>query len=189
MLEHMVEVRLPTAFGVFQLHIFQFDTLEISVLSQLERVQGDPLIRVHSSCVTGDIFHSRRCECGEQLDLAMAKIQAQGGVLIYLPQEGRGIGLINKIRAYMVQDQQHLDTVDANLKLNLPVDARNYDSVPEILKFFGIHKCAMLTNNPLKLEALRSFGIDVKREALNIAPNSENQGYIDTKTQKLGHLL
>lgn len=189
MLEHVVEARLPTAFGVFQMHLFQYDTLEIPVLSQLERMQDEPLVRMHSSCVTGDIFHSQRCECGEQLDLAMQKIQAQGGVLIYLPQEGRGIGLINKIKAYLIQDQYQLDTVDANLKLNLPVDARDYDAVPEILAFFNIKKCKILTNNPLKLQALQAFGIDVKREALKIEPNAENQAYINTKTQKLGHLF
>lgn len=181
--------RLPTEQGVFMLHMFTEGEFEIPVLTQLERTDGVPFVRVHSSCVTGDIFHSLRCDCGIQLTLAMEKIQAHGGILIYLPQEGRGIGLINKIKAYALQDHEKLDTVDANLRLGLPADARNYKSAAEILKFFNIQDCRLLTNNPLKVDELRLYGLNVEREPLAVLPNIENQEYLDVKMKKMGHLL
>ncbi len=187
-MNHLVKARLPTRFGEFDLHLFKKDELEIPVLAQLQKIESQPLIRVHSSCVTGDIFHSLRCDCGEQRDLAMQKIESRGGLFIYLPQEGRGIGLHNKIKAYALQDNEKLDTVEANLKLSLPVDARNYDSVREILHFFEIRECVLLTNNPLKIKALEAAGIGVEREALRVLPNAENQVYLETKSKKLGHL-
>lgn len=189
MLKHLSEARLPTEFGLFTLHLFQFEALEIPVLTQFETAQADLLLRIHSSCLTGDVFSSVRCDCGSQLSLSMQKIQARGGLLIYLPQEGRGIGLMNKMKAYALQDKEKLDTVEANLKLNLPVDARLYDSVKEILLYFKIQKCILLTNNPLKIKALESFGVGVIREALTVLPHLENQKYLAAKAQKLGHLL
>lgn len=187
-MDHLVKARLPTRFGRFDLHLFKKGELEIPVLAQLQRVENQPVIRVHSSCVTGDIFHSLRCDCGEQRDLALQKIEARGGLFIYLPQEGRGIGLRNKIKAYALQDNENLDTVEANLKLALPVDARNYDSVRDILYFFEVTQCVILTNNPLKIKALEAAGIAVEREALRVLPNTENKAYLETKSKKLGHL-
>lgn len=188
-LEHVAKARLPTEFGLFTVHVFQEGELEVPVLSQLDGLSVRPLVRLHSSCATGDIFHSLRCDCGEQLAFAMQRIQAEGGLLIYLEQEGRGIGLANKIKAYALQDQEGLDTVEANLKLGLPVDARTYESVADILKFFDIQACRLLTNNPLKVKELESYGIQVIREALKIDSNLENQKYLETKVKKLGHLL
>lgn len=189
MLEHIASARLPTEFGVFTLHLFIDEELEIAVLSQLKHVKTLPFVRLHSSCMTGDIFHSLRCDCGEQLKMAMQKIQIEGGIVIYLPQEGRGIGLANKIKAYALQDQENLDTVDANLKLGLPIDARDYQKASAILEFFAIKDCVLLTNNPLKVKALESRGFKVQRESLQVAANLENKDYLNVKIKKMGHLL
>lgn len=185
-----VTARLPTEYGLFTLHLFTHGEFEVPVLTQMERMTADlPLVRIHSSCVTGDIFHSLRCDCGAQLAQAMNMIQQQGGILIYLPQEGRGIGLKNKLKAYVLQDEQQLDTVEANLQLGLPADARDYQAAADILKFFKVQGCFLLTNNPLKVEALQACGLTVIREPLKILPNNENQGYLDVKMKKMGHLL
>lgn len=148
-----------------------------------------PLVRIHSECITGDIFGSCKCDCGKQLDQSLAQIAEEGGILIYLRQEGRGIGLANKLKAYALQDQG-LDTVDANCKLGLPVDNRDYTIAYQILKHFGMDNIRLLTNNPLKLSAIENFGITVtQRIPLEVDATTESQGYLKTKKEKMGHLL
>ncbi|WP_298625087.1 3,4-dihydroxy-2-butanone-4-phosphate synthase [uncultured Legionella sp.] len=147
-----------------------------------------PLVRIHSECITGDVFGSCKCDCGKQLESSLAQIAAEGGVLIYLRQEGRGIGLANKLKAYALQEQG-LDTVEANLELGLPADSRDYAIAYQILKHLGIEAIRMLTNNPLKIASLECYGIIAERVPLEIEPTNENRGYLTTKKQKLGHLL
>lgn len=148
-----------------------------------------PLVRVHSGCVTGDIFHSLRCDCYAQLQAALARIvKTPNGVLIYLPfHEGRGIGLFNKIRAYALQDQG-LDTVDANIELGHPIDARDYDLAAQILQDLGFRKIRLMTNNPAKVEALKAAGIEVaERVGLVVDANPNNARYLETKRRRLSH--
>ncbi len=150
-----------------------------------------PLVRVHSGCVTGDVFHSLRCDCRAQLDAALARLVAAPlGVLIYLPShEGRGIGLFNKIRAYALQDQG-LDTVDANVEIGAPIDAREYGLAARILLDLGFSNIDLLTNNPAKVEALRAEGIKVEeRSSLIVAPGLHNRRYLETKRRRLAHKL
>jgi 3,4-dihydroxy 2-butanone 4-phosphate synthase/GTP cyclohydrolase II len=148
------------------------------------------LVRVHSQCLTGDVFGSMRCDCGEQLSTALERIDEDGcGVFLYLRQEGRGIGLANKLRAYELQDLG-LDTVDANLKLGFKADLRDYGVAAQILRDLGFDRVRLLTNNPKKIAALRDYGIDVvSREPLEIRPNASNARYLTTKRKRLGHLL
>ena len=148
------------------------------------------LVRLHSECLTGDVFGSRHCDCGEQLEDSMRLLREQGrGVLLYLRQEGRGIGLANKISAYALQDEG-LDTVQANLALGLPEDARDYGVAAEMLLDLGIHRAALLTNNPAKIEGLRSHGVEViERLPVQVEPNPFNIKYLRTKKEKLGHLF
>jgi GTP cyclohydrolase II len=148
------------------------------------------LVRLHSECLTGDVFGSRRCDCGEQLEYSMRLLREQGrGVLIYLRQEGRGVGLANKISAYALQEEG-VDTVQANLALGLPEDARDYRVAAEMLLDLGIHRAALLTNNPAKIKGLRSHGVDVvERLPVQVEPNSFNLRYLRTKKEKLGHLF
>jgi 3,4-dihydroxy 2-butanone 4-phosphate synthase / GTP cyclohydrolase II len=148
------------------------------------------LVRLHSECLTGDVFGSRRCDCGEQLEDSMRLLREQGrGVLLYLRQEGRGIGLANKISAYALQEEG-LDTVQANLALGLPEDARDYQVAAEMLLDLGVHRAALLTNNPAKIEGLRSHGIEVvERLQIHVQPNPFNLRYLRTKREKLGHLF
>jgi GTP cyclohydrolase II/3,4-dihydroxy 2-butanone 4-phosphate synthase/GTP cyclohydrolase II len=150
-----------------------------------------PLVRVHSGCVTGDIFHSLRCDCYAQLQAALERIAATpNGVLIYLPfHEGRGIGLFNKIRAYALQDKG-LDTVDANIELGHPIDARDYDLAAEILRELGFARIRLMTNNPAKVEALKAAGIDVaERVGLVVSANPNNERYLETKRRRMRHKL
>ena len=149
------------------------------------------LVRVHSECLTGDVFHSLRCDCGVQLDAAMEKIEEAGlGVLVYLRgHEGRGIGLGHKIRAYSLQEEGH-DTVEANVELGLPVDSREYGIGAQILNDLGITTMRLMTNNPTKFGGLEGFGLEITdRVGLESAPNPENIDYLRTKREKLGHLL
>jgi GTP cyclohydrolase II len=149
-----------------------------------------PLIRLHSECLTGDVFGSSKCDCGEQLDAALQRIQDDGcGILLYLRQEGRGIGLVNKIKAYALQETG-LDTVDANRALGLPDDMRDYTLAMQILAYLGVTQVRVLTNNPTKIGALEDHGISVvSREAIQIASNAVNHDYLVTKKERMGHLL
>ncbi len=147
------------------------------------------LVRIHSECMTGDLFGSHRCDCGEQLDQSLHLVAGRGGVVIYLRQEGRGIGLINKLKAYNLQDQG-LNTADANTHLGFEVDARQYDLALEILSDLGIRQIHLLTNNPDKIEAIEHSDIEiVSRVPLIIPPRTENRAYLETKRALMGHLL
>ena len=149
-----------------------------------------PLVRIHSECITGDVFKSCKCDCGNQLEQSLAQIAEEGGVLIYLRQEGRGIGLGNKLKAYSLQEQMGLDTVEANLKLGLPADNRDYAIAYQILKYLGIEALRLLTNNPKKITAIERLGITVfERVALETESTDENRNYLKTKKEKFGHLL
>jgi GTP cyclohydrolase II len=184
---------LPTRFGHFTVAAFAVDGTPGEALALLRGpLHGDviPLVRLHSECLTGDVLGSLRCDCGQQLAAAMELIaEASSGVLLYLRQEGRGIGLANKIRAYALQDQG-LDTVDANLALGLPVDQREYASAAGILRQLGLRQVRLLTNNPLKSAALERHGIQVvERVPLAVPPNGVNSAYLRTKADRMGHLL
>lgn len=188
-----VEVRLPTHFGEFKL--VAYETL-IDDKNHLALVKGDVadgkpvLTRVHSSCATGDLFGSMRCDCGEQLATAMMMIEREGrGVLLYIMQEGRGIGLINKLKAYNLQDQG-LDTVEANEKLGFKADLRDYGIGAQILCDLGVKKMRLMTNNPKKVVGLEGYGLEVvERVPLVINPNDVNRDYLETKKTKMGHLF
>ena len=149
-----------------------------------------PLARIHSECLTGDVMFSQRCDCGAQLEGALKKIAAEGrGILLYLRQEGRGIGLVNKIRAYRLQEAG-ADTVEANLQLGFHADARNYELVQPMLQHFGVRSVRLMTNNPRKIDALNKLGIEVaERVPLLVNRNAFNNGYLDTKQAKLGHMM
>ncbi len=186
--------QLPTAFGDYLIHVYQYVKTSVE---HVALVMGDVsakenvLTRVHSECLTGDIFSSKRCDCGEQLILAQQKITAEGtGVIIYLrDHEGRGIGLTNKIRAYALQDGG-LDTVEANIALGLPIDKRKFEAAAEILLDLKIASIKLMSNNPDKKNALKDAGILVKSLVpLKISPNEMNHKYLKTKQLKLGHLI
>jgi GTP cyclohydrolase II len=184
---------LPTRFGTFEVRMFQVDGAAGEVVALIQGVPdpaSPPLVRLHSECLTGDVLGSMRCDCGEQLDAALALVgQAEAGVLLYLRQEGRGIGLVNKIRAYALQDGG-LDTVDANLALGLPVDRREYASAAAILRSLGLSQIRLLTNNPLKHAALERHGVAVvERVPLIAPPNPVNEDYLRTKADRMGHLI
>ena len=150
----------------------------------------DVLVRVHSECLTGDVFHSLRCDCGEQLEAALATIEREGkGVLLYLSQEGRGIGLLNKLRAYKLQEEG-LDTVDANLKLGLPADLRDYGIGAQILVDLGLSSIRILTNNPKKILGLEGYGLSVTDQVpIQSVPNPHNEAYLRAKRDRMGHAL
>jgi 3,4-dihydroxy 2-butanone 4-phosphate synthase / GTP cyclohydrolase II len=185
--------KLPTRLGEFVIHGFRdLDSGEEAVAL----VTGNPnpgtttLVRIHSQCLTGDVFASRRCDCGDQLEAAMALIaKAEAGVLVYQQQEGRGIGLINKIHAYELQ-ARGLDTVTANIKLGFKADLRDYRMPAEILKYLGAVRIHLLSNNPEKVQGLEQEGIFVeKRVPLEIQPSSMSRNYLKIKKEKLGHIL
>ncbi|GGN34758.1 bifunctional 3,4-dihydroxy-2-butanone-4-phosphate synthase/GTP cyclohydrolase II [Deinococcus daejeonensis] len=187
----VAEAKLPTEYGEFRLVGFE-DTLSGAehVALVMGDVTPDPLlVRVHSECLTGDGFHSLRCDCGPQRDAAMQAIANEGrGVLVYLRQEGRGIGLLNKIRAYHLQDGG-ADTVEANLQLGFPADARDFGIGAQMLHLLGARQLRVLTNNPRKLHSLGGFGLDVvERVPLHVGRNEHNTAYLSTKAAKLGHL-
>lgn len=192
-LRFVAACRLPTEWGEFTMHGFEElrSGQEHVALSMGIINDGAPVLaRVHSECLTGDALFSQRCDCGPQLQAAMQAVQAKGrGVIVYLRQEGRGIGLINKIRAYQLQDQG-LDTVEANVALGLPVDARDFVLAKHILDYLQVASVHLMTNNPQKVATLNRVGIDVaERVPLEVGQNSENAHYLSTKAQKLGHIL
>jgi GTP cyclohydrolase II len=189
----LAQAALPTRSGAFNVAVFAVDGMPGEVLALMRGpLHGTvtPLVRLHSECLTGDVLGSLRCDCGQQLSAALGLIAAAGsGVLLYLPQEGRGIGLANKIRAYALQDTG-LDTVDANLALGLPVDRREYASAAAILRELGVRQVRLLTNNPAKSAALEKHGVRVvERVPLAVPPNALNQHYLRTKADRMGHLL
>ena len=184
----LVDARLPTKFGNFQLFAFPGDeeTKEDLALVMGE-IEGRMLVRVHSECFTGDVLHSMRCDCGEQLDLAMERISREGkGIIVYSRQEGRGIGLVNKLKAYNLQDEG-LDTVEANVALGFNAELRNYKNAAKILKNLGVKKINLMTNNPSKIEDLIKEGFDVKQTRHLPIPNEENKEYLKTKAEKMRH--
>jgi GTP cyclohydrolase II len=190
----LAQADLPTRSGLFKAAVFEDSEAKSGEVLVLMRgsLGGEvvPLVRLHSECLTGDVLGSLRCDCGQQLAAAMELIaEAECGVLLYLPQEGRGIGLANKIRAYALQDRG-LDTVDANLALGLPVDRREYASAAAILRSLGVGQVRLLTNNPLKCAALERHGVRVvERVPIAVAPNAVNRDYLRTKADRMGHLL
>jgi GTP cyclohydrolase II len=189
----LAQAALPTRFGEFNAAVFEVDGTPGEAMVLIRgRLDGEepPLVRLHSECLTGDVLGSLRCDCGQQLAAALALIaEASSGVVLYLRQEGRGIGLANKIRAYALQDTG-LDTVDANLALGLPVDRREYASAAEILRTLGLRRVRLLTNNPLKSAALERGGIQVvERVPIAMPPNPVNKDYLRTKADRMGHLL
>lgn len=192
-LEHLVAARLPTDFGEFEIHLFSssIDQKEHIALVKGEVATDEPVLaRVHSECLTGEIFGSRRCDCGQQLALSLELIaQAGRGVLLYMRQEGRGIGLADKLRAYNLQDEG-MDTVDANLALGHQADARHYDSAALMLHDLGVRQISLLTNNPSKVEELQSLGVEIaERIPLVVDANPENERYLLTKAARMRHLL
>lgn len=187
MVEFYSKAKLPTRYGDFDIYVFRDNSLEHTVLFK-EYWDLPVLVRMHSKCMTGDSFGSLRCDCGFQLGQAMSVISQVGGLLIYLDQEGRGIGLANKIRAYALQDKGY-DTADANLMLGFGIDERDYAPAASILEFFKIRTLALLTNNPAKIEALRKDGFEVYRIPIASCINSHNADYLKTKKQKMGHEL
>lgn len=187
------EVALPTPFGEFACRIYRssFDDKEHLVLIKGDpSAEAAPLVRVHSECLTGDVLHSMRCDCGAQLESCMKQIQEAGcGVILYMRQEGRGIGLAAKLQAYVLQDQGY-DTVDANLKLGFGADQREYRSSALILQDLGVKSVRLMTNNPRKIDGLNRNGIEVAERLSVVVPgNPHNQKYLDTKRTRLGHLL
>jgi 3,4-dihydroxy 2-butanone 4-phosphate synthase/GTP cyclohydrolase II len=193
LIKRIASAQMPTAYGDFEIHAYE-TTIddETHIALTLGHLDGhEPaLVRVHSRCLTGDTFRSLRCDCGDQLEQAMRMIQKEGkGVLLYMHQEGRGIGLKNKIMAYMLQDSG-LDTVEANEKLGFKADLRDYGIGAQILVDLGLSKIRLMTNNPRKIAAFAGYGLEVvERVPIEIPPNKANIGYLQTKRQKLGHVF
>jgi 3,4-dihydroxy 2-butanone 4-phosphate synthase/GTP cyclohydrolase II len=193
LVERVVSTALPTGFGEFE--VVGYRSL-VDEKHHVALVKGDVngaqdvLVRVHSECLTGDVFHSLRCDCGEQLESALAMIEREGqGVLLYLAQEGRGIGLLNKLRAYKLQEEG-LDTVDANLKLGLPADLRDYGIGAQILVDLGLTSIRILTNNPKKIRGLEGYGLSVTAQIpIQHLPNPHNEAYLRAKKERMGHTL
>lgn len=193
LVQRIAAPHLPTRFGEFRLLAYRSDVTheEHIALVHGEIREDEPvLVRVHSQCLTGDVFGSSRCDCGEQLDLAMEKIVEAGkGVFLYLLQEGRGIGLLNKLKAYELQDEGH-DTVSANEKLGFPPDIRNYGVGCQILRDIGVRKMRLMTNNPSKYVAIGGYGLEiVERVPLEVHPTDRSRKYLEAKKNKMGHLL
>ncbi|HWT23580.1 MAG TPA: bifunctional 3,4-dihydroxy-2-butanone-4-phosphate synthase/GTP cyclohydrolase II [Solirubrobacteraceae bacterium] len=193
LVERVVETRLPTGFGEFTVVGYRSlvdDKHHVAMVKGDVAGRSDVLVRVHSECLTGDVFHSLRCDCGEQLESALSMIEDEGlGVLLYLAQEGRGIGLLNKLRAYNLQDKGY-DTVDANLELGLPVDLRDYGIGAQILADLGLGSIRILTNNPKKIRGLEGYGLSVTEQVPIVhAPNPHNEAYLRAKRERLGHAI
>ncbi len=193
LIERVAEAALPTAFGDFR--VVGFRSLvdgkhHVAMIKGKIAGEKNVLVRVHSECLTGDVFHSLRCDCGQQLEDALARIEQEGqGVLLYLAQEGRGIGLLNKLRAYRLQEEG-LDTVDANMKLGLPADLRDYGIGAQILEDLGLSSIRLLTNNPKKIVGLEGYGLAVTDQIpIEHAPGEHNRDYLRAKKERLGHML
>jgi 3,4-dihydroxy 2-butanone 4-phosphate synthase/GTP cyclohydrolase II len=187
------EANLPTEFGLFKIVGFRSTTSDEEFVALVKgeiEPETPTLVRIHSQCLTGDVFHSLKCDCGPQLERAMELVQTEGsGVIVYQQQEGRGIGLINKIRAYSLQDQG-ADTIEANVQLGFAIDARDYTQCAEILKLLGLRRVRLMSNNPDKLRALQKAGLEVvERVPLEVKPHKNAEKYLMTKKEKMGHLL
>jgi len=190
--ERLAEANLPTEAGLFRIVAFKsrLDGEEFPVLVKGELDGETPtLVRIHSQCLTGDVFHSLKCDCGRQLDHAMKLIQQEGrGVIIYQQQEGRGIGITNKIRAYELQDAGQ-DTVEANLSLGFEADLRQYECCVDILKQLGLRRVRLMSNNPDKIAALAEAGFEVQRVPIEVESDERTADYLKTKKEKLGHMF
>ncbi len=193
LVERVVSTTMPTAFGDFMVVGYRSlvdDKHHVALVKGEVSGQPDVIVRVHSECLTGDVFHSLRCDCGDQLAAALAIIEERGqGVLLYLAQEGRGIGLLNKLKAYKLQEEGY-DTVDANLKLGLPADLRDYGIGAQILVDLGLSSIRILTNNPKKIHGLEGYGLSVSEQIpIEQVANSHNAEYLETKRRRMGHTL
>jgi len=187
----LVSSRMPTIYGEFVMDAFDSGRPEMPHLVLRNKGSESPIVnvRIHSECLTGDVFGSTRCDCGEQLATSLRYVEDKGGVLVYLRQEGRGIGLVNKMKAYNLQDQG-MDTIVANNHLGFEADLRGYNEAISILKHLGITRINLITNNPDKLDAFKESGITIEnRIPILIDPRPENQTYLDTKKNNLGHFL
>lgn len=195
--EKVADADFPCRFGDFRILGFRVqghrgggDEIVALKMGDFQHAERPPLVRIHSQCLTGEVFHSLRCDCGQQLDLALRKIAEEGlGLLIYDPQEGRGIGLLNKLQAYQLQDEG-ADTVEANEQLGFGADERNYDLPIAILHYLNLRRVRFLSNNPAKVQALEKAGIEVtERVSCEIPSSGRTADYLRTKKEKLGHLL
>jgi len=191
-MKRLERAELPTQFGEFSIVAFGCDESDamphLALVSTKFDASNTTYVRIHSECMTGDVFGSKRCDCGEQLSYAMDYLSEKGGVLLYLRQEGRGIGLVNKLKAYNLQSDG-LDTMDANTHLGFEPDERDYKAAVEMLEDLNIKSIYLLTNNPLKIEAIKKSSIEViDRIPVLIQPQPDNEAYISTKQEKMGHL-
>jgi GTP cyclohydrolase II len=188
----LAKSKLPTNYGNFDLYTFESGVEQfphLALVSAVNKSDKFTNVRIHSECMTGDVFSSVKCECGDQLDFAMDYVSKNGGIIIYLRQEGRGIGLVNKIKAYALQDKG-FDTIEANHQLGFESDSREYSVAVEILKFLNVKQVKLLTNNPDKINALEEKGITVmERISIEVDPNEESKSYLKVKKNQMGHLL
>jgi 3,4-dihydroxy 2-butanone 4-phosphate synthase/GTP cyclohydrolase II len=193
LVHRVAEARLPTDFGEFRVVAYtnQVDNREyVALIKGDVASKQDVLVRMHSECLTGDVFHSQRCDCGQQLHASLRHIEEEGeGVVVYMKQEGRGIGLLNKIRAYQLQESG-MDTVEANEKLGFPADLRDYGIGVQVLLDLGIKSMRLMTNNPKKIIGLQGYGLTVTEQVpITVKPNRHNERYLQVKREKLGHLI